>query len=87
MQSVASDFNGLILDGYPRTTNQAKLLDDYVSKTGKNKFQLPIAVNIILEKWVAIDKLLGISSHSYNHYYSLTYLLTRSLTHIRSSAL
>ena len=60
IQSVASDCNGLILDGYPRTTNQAKLLDDYVRKTGDNRFQFPVAVNIVLEKWVAVQKLLGI---------------------------
>ena len=61
MKSVdRSKWSGVILDGYPRTTAQAKLLDDYVSNTGTDTFQLSIAVNIILEKWAAVDKLLGI---------------------------
>ena len=50
---------GIILDGYPRTTVQAKLLDEHIKNEGVKSFQLPIVVNIILEKWVAVDKLLG----------------------------
>ncbi len=52
-------WSGIILDGYPRTTVQAKLLDEHIKNEGVKSFQLPIAVNIILEKWVAVDKLLG----------------------------
>ena len=48
--------DGYILDGFPRTIDQAKYLDKYI-KESDNKLISPI--NIILDKEIAIRKLLG----------------------------
>ncbi len=47
---------GFILDGYPRTVNQALYLEQNFPSTEEDKL---LAVNITLEKWVAVRKLLA----------------------------
>jgi adenylate kinase len=47
------NLSGVILDGYPRTIEQAKVLSATDPKT---RF---IAVNIALERWVAVEKMLA----------------------------
>lgn len=55
-KSMLSRYNGLIYDGYPRTLQQASFLSDYLRK---NKMNEVTAVSLHLERWVAIEKLLG----------------------------
>eukprot|EP01039_Chlorochromonas_danica_P009210 gene9210-10170_t len=47
---------GIILDGYPRTIDQCKLLDEVIPSTNGNKF---LAMNITLRRDIAVMKLLG----------------------------
>jgi adenylate kinase len=50
----------ILLDGYPRTINQAEELNNIDNDNGNdNNDNNIIAVQIVLEKWVAIEKLLN----------------------------
>ena len=51
-----SEANAFIFDGFPRTVNQAKSLDDFLIKEEFSDFNLTI-VNMILPDEVAIDRL------------------------------
>ena len=51
-------YNGIILDGYPRTTSQAEALSILIHSYAGAGDEFS-AVNIVLEDWVAIKKILG----------------------------
>lgn len=54
ISSIKRSSKSLLLDGFPRTVDQAKFLNDSINKD----FRIS-AVNINLEKWVAVKKCLG----------------------------
>lgn len=54
--SVGDKTIGIILDGYPRTIEQCKLLDEIIPSSNDNKF---LAMNITLRRDIAVMKLLG----------------------------
>ncbi len=53
--------SGFILDGFPRTINQAEFLTNNLANGNQNNIE---AINITLAKWVAIEKLLARSACS-----------------------
>ena len=62
--------NGMVLDGYPRTLNQASDLDQILEGRGTN---LDLVINISLPSEVAVERMLtrqvcqGTIAHSYHH--------------------
>ena len=52
-----TEYKGILLDGFPRNVEQAKYLDTALSQMN---IKIDVkAINISLEKWVAVEKCLG----------------------------